>query len=87
VPDQANALVVVSDNGQGIPPDQIDALFTPFVSSKSSRGTGLGLPVSQKILSEHGGRIVVESTQGKGSRFTLELPAVAPNGGPETGGH
>jgi signal transduction histidine kinase len=87
LPDEANALVVVSDNGPGIPPDQIDTLFTPFVSSKSSRGTGLGLPVSQKILAEHGGRIVVESTQGKGSRFTLELPAVAPNGGPETGGH
>ncbi len=76
LPDKANVLVVVCDNGAGIPPEQIETLFTPFVSTKSSRGTGLGLPVSQKILAEHGGRILVDSTPGKGSRFTLELPAV-----------
>ena len=49
--------IVVEDNGPGIPADQMEHLFSPFVSSKKSRGTGLGLPVSQKILSEHGGRI------------------------------
>jgi signal transduction histidine kinase/pSer/pThr/pTyr-binding forkhead associated (FHA) protein len=69
--------VVVADNGPGIPPDQMKSLFSPFVSFKSSRGTGLGLPVSQKILTEHGGRIAVESTPGRGSRFVLELPAAA----------
>ena len=47
--------------------------------AKGSRGTGLGLPVSQKILKEHGGRIRVESQAGVGSRFILELPAVAPD--------
>jgi len=77
--DEAKVFIVVADNGPGIPPDQIKGLFTPFVSFKSSRGTGLGLPVSQKILTEHGGRILVESTPGEGSRFTLELPAVAPD--------
>ena len=45
---------------------------------KGSRGTGLGLPVSQKILKEHGGRIRVESKLGEGSRFTLEFPATSP---------
>lgn len=68
--------VVVKDNGPGIPPGEIDDLFSPFVSSKRGRGTGLGLPVSQKILNEHGGRIRVESQPGEGSRFVLELPVV-----------
>jgi signal transduction histidine kinase len=76
--------VIVHDNGPGIPPDAMDSLFSPFISSKGARGTGLGLPVSQKILTEHGGRIRVESAPDRGSRFTLEMPAVVPDTGPET---
>ena len=68
--------VEVFDNGPGIPEDQLDKLFSPFVSSKGSRGTGLGLPVSQKILAEHGGRIEVESSPKAGSLFRLILPSV-----------
>ena len=68
--------IVVQDNGPGIPPDQRETLFSPFVSTKKSRGTGLGLPVSEKILKEHGGRIFVESRPGQGACFSLELPAV-----------
>ena len=85
----ADALVriEVEDNGPGIPADQMDHLFSPFVSSKKSRGTGLGLPVSQKILAEHGGRILVESTPGHGARFTLELPAVPATVAPPTTTH
>jgi len=83
-PDEAKVFIVVSDNGPGIPPDQIRSLFSPFVSFKSSRGTGLGLPVSQKILAEHGGRILVDSAVGEGSRFSLELPAVAPDSAQKT---
>jgi signal transduction histidine kinase len=74
--EQAVGRIIVQDNGPGIPPEQRDQLFSPFVSTKKGRGTGLGLPVSQKILSEHDGRILVDSQTGKGSRFTLELPAV-----------
>ena len=62
----------------------MEFLFSPFVSSKKSRGTGLGLPVSQKIMNEHGGRIVVYSEPDKGCRFTLELPATLPQPGAET---
>jgi signal transduction histidine kinase len=69
---------VVEDNGSGISPDQIEKMFTLFVSSKGSRGTGLGLSVSQKICKEHGGQILVESELGKGSRFVLEIPALIP---------
>lgn len=70
--------VRVDDNGGGVPPEHMDKLFSPFVSFKGSHGTGLGLPASQKIINEHGGRITVESTVGRGSRFTLEIPAVLP---------
>jgi two-component system, NtrC family, sensor kinase len=76
--------ITVGDNGPGIPADQLEHLFSPFVSSKKSRGTGLGLPVSQKILREHGGRIFVQSEPGKGCRFTLELPATLPRSKSET---
>jgi len=68
----------VEDNGGGIVPEDLEAIFNLFVSRKGGRGTGLGLPVSQKIVHEHGGRILVESEPGKGSCFTLELP-VAPS--------
>ncbi|HEX3658258.1 MAG TPA: ATP-binding protein [Pirellulales bacterium] len=70
------ARVIVEDNGDGIAPEDLENIFSLFVSHKGSRGTGLGLPVSQKIMKEHGGHISVESQPGKGSRFMLELPAV-----------
>ncbi len=78
--DDANKLaqVIVADNGAGIAPDDLEAIFTVFVSRKGGRGTGLGLPVTRKILEEHGGQIHVESTVGKGSRFTMDLPASPP---------
>jgi signal transduction histidine kinase len=73
------AQIVVEDNGAGIPPDDLEAIFTVFVSRKGGRGTGLGLPVTRKIMEEHGGQVHVESTVGKGSRFTLDLPATPVN--------
>lgn len=69
------AQITVDDNGGGIAPDDLEAIFTVFVSRKGGRGTGLGLPVTRKILEEHGGQVRVESTVGRGSRFILELPA------------
>ncbi len=79
--------IVVIDDGPGIPADQIEQLFSPFAASKKSRGTGLGLPVSQKILNEHGGRITVASAPGRGSRFTLELPVTLPKPTSQTSAH
>src|SRR5262249_44915931 len=75
---EALARIIVEDNGSGISPENLEKIFTLFMSTKQSRGTGLGLPVSQKIMQEHGGRILVESQPGQGSRFILELPAVMP---------
>jgi two-component system, NtrC family, sensor kinase len=66
--------IVVADNGTGIAADQLSRIFAPFHSSKGTRGTGLGLPVSQKIMREHGGDIIVQSKLGEGSRFILYWP-------------
>lgn len=70
--------VIVQDNGEGISADEFETIFTVFESSKGNRGTGLGLPVSRKILQEHGGDIEVSSTPGSGSKFELFFPAVMP---------
>ncbi len=68
------ARVVVADNGTGIAAGEVDKIFRVFASTKGSRGTGLGLPVSQKIVREHGGTIAISSEVGKGSTFTIDLP-------------
>lgn len=73
-PTADSVYVAVTDNGPGIPPDQLDRIFQLFESTKGSRGTGLGLAVSRKILREHGGDIRVESQPGAGSRFVLAWP-------------
>jgi signal transduction histidine kinase len=66
--------VVVVDNGAGMDAETLATVFNLFVSTKGSRGTGLGLTVSRKILREHGGDILATSKPGAGSTFTLEFP-------------
>jgi signal transduction histidine kinase/pSer/pThr/pTyr-binding forkhead associated (FHA) protein len=66
--------ILVMDNGVGIPPQKIADIFKPFISTKGSKGTGLGLAVSRKILREHGGDIIVNSQPGKITKFVLRLP-------------
>jgi signal transduction histidine kinase len=67
-------LMVISDTGSGMSPDQIKQIFEPFSTTKS-RGLGLGMPYAQKIIQEHGGQIVVDSQPGKGTEVRIELPA------------
>lgn len=74
VPETETIWVSVSDNGPGIPPEQMQKLFSLFESTKGARGTGLGLAVSQKILREHGGEIAVDDQPGGGAHFTLAWP-------------
>ena len=76
--DEQWARIIVIDNGVGIPPAKVGDIFKPFVSSKGARGTGLGLPVSRKVLREHGGDLTVQSQIGVGSKFTLRLPLKSP---------
>jgi signal transduction histidine kinase len=70
--------ISVLDNGIGIPAGKLGDIFKPFVSTKGAKGTGLGLAVSRKILREHGGEIVVQSTPGKGTKMILRLPLKSP---------
>lgn len=72
------AQVAVRDTGAGIAPEHRERLFEPFFTTRAE-GTGLGLSVSYGIVQSHGGRIAVESEPGKGSTFTVTLPAA---GGP-----
>jgi two-component system NtrC family sensor kinase len=68
--------VVVSENGVGIPPENLARLFEPFFTTKPpGQGTGLGLRIVQGILERHRGSIQVESKLGEGTAFTVSLPA------------
>jgi signal transduction histidine kinase len=66
--------VTLEDTGVGIPREKIQEIFRPFVSLRPD-GIGLGLAVVQRILKQHQGSLAADSTPGRGSRFTLELPA------------
>jgi two-component system sensor histidine kinase HydH len=62
----------VKDNGSGIPSDKLKNVFEPFYTTKPG-GTGLGLPIAQRIVAEHGGRLVIESAPGAGTTATVIL--------------
>jgi two-component system, NtrC family, sensor kinase len=69
--------VAVADDGKGMPPEHLARVFEPFFTTKDQwSNVGLGLSVSYRIVSEHGGRFLVESRAGEGSTFTVCLPAV-----------
>jgi len=66
----------VRDTGEGIDPEHLKDVFRPFFTTRSERnGVGLGLAISEKIITGYGGRIWVESTPGEGTRFVVRLPA------------
>jgi len=71
---EAVTRIHVSDNGPGIPVEELPQLFTLFRSTKGARGTGIGLPVSDKIVREHGGTIQVHTRPGEGTEFAISLP-------------
>ena len=63
------------DNGQGVPNEIKDKIFQPFFTTKpTGKGTGLGLSLSYDIINAHGGEILVDSEEGKGTTFTISIP-------------
>ncbi|MEP6951560.1 MAG: ATP-binding protein [Ginsengibacter sp.] len=70
-------LIKVKDNGNGIPQEASDKIFQPFFTTKpTGQGTGLGLSLSYDIIKTHGGEIKMETKEGEGSEFIIELPVV-----------
>jgi len=75
-------VITVSDTGTGIPPKIIDRIYEPFFTTKGhGKGTGLGLSTSLGIVKSHGGFINVYSELGKGTKFSIYLPAITTNEG------
>lgn len=72
--ERGTVLVLVQDNGDGIPPEHRDKVFDLLFSTKGSRGTGFGLAITKKLVHEHSGRVWFQSEVGKGTTFFLELP-------------
>jgi PAS domain S-box-containing protein len=72
--DGSEAVLEVEDNGAGMDEETRSKLFTMFFTTKGTFGTGLGLLVSHKVVTEHGGTIAVKSAPGEGSTFTVRLP-------------
>ncbi|MDQ2714488.1 MAG: ATP-binding protein [Chloroflexota bacterium] len=68
--------IAVSDTGVGIPPDQLELIFQPFFTTKA-HGIGLGLPITQRLIEDHQGHIVVQSRLGYGATFSVRLPLSA----------
>ena len=82
--DNATLLIAVKDTGLGIPPEKLEDIFQEFtqVDTSTTRkvgGTGLGLPISRRLIEMHGGKLWAESTgvSGEGSTFFVELPIEA----------
>lgn len=69
-------LIEIADTGCGISPEMREKIFEIFVTTKGSKGTGIGLAVTKKIILEHGGTIEVESEINQGSCFTIKLPLI-----------
>jgi two-component system, NtrC family, sensor histidine kinase PilS len=82
LPEAGAVLLVIEDNGPGMPADVRDRIFTPFFTTKP-RGSGLGLPVVHRAIDAHRGVVLVDSSPGSGTRFTIILPRTqSENGAP-----
>lgn len=73
-----DVVIAIRDEGMGISPQDLESIFEPFRRSKATReaipGIGLGLSVARRIIEGHNGKIIAESTNGRGPKFTIRLP-------------
>jgi len=72
--DDAKVTIAVADTGSGLTREECERIFTPYYTSKQ-HGTGLGLAIVQSVVSDHGGRVTVQSEPGRGTTFLIELPS------------
>ena len=74
--EDSKVMIDVADTGSGLTTEECERIFTPYYTSKQ-HGTGLGLGIVQSVVSDHGGRICVESQPGRGTTFVIELPRMS----------
>jgi signal transduction histidine kinase/CheY-like chemotaxis protein len=85
--DGPHVLLVLEDNGPGVPPDAVEHIFLPFFATKSrATSAGLGLKICNDVVAEHGGHIEVHERPGGGAAFHVLLPRVNAAGDPVLGG-
>jgi signal transduction histidine kinase len=72
--DDSTLIICVADNGVGMGETEIEKIFQPFYTAKKRRGLGLGLPICERIIKNHGGEIKVRSRPGQGTTFEIQLP-------------
>ena len=73
-PDGEAVKVSVADDGSGMPPDVAARAFEPFFTTRPGVGIGLGLPIVQGIVERHGGKVALESVEGRGTTVTVSVP-------------
>ena len=76
--DGEHVVLEIADDGEGMPQEQVKAMFQPLRTSRKKDGTGLGLGIVQRVVEGHGGSIEVESAPGRGTRFLISLPLEGP---------
>jgi signal transduction histidine kinase len=82
--DKGHIIFDIADNGIGMDDETRAKIFTPFFSLKGEKGTGLGLFISNKIIQQHGGEIIVKSKLGQGTRFGVKIPKMQPESLPKS---
>ena len=80
--DKDHIIFDIADNGIGMDDETREKIFTPFFSLKGEKGTGLGLFISNKIIQQHCGEIIVRSKLGQGARFSVKIPKMQPESPP-----
>jgi signal transduction histidine kinase len=75
--DKQTTVIRVTDTGRGMTADEVHRIFQPFYTANTKTGLGLGLPICERIIKNHGGRIEVQSEPGKGTTFKVILPLTA----------
>lgn len=74
-PKNGNVVVSISDTGKGMSNETLREIFKPYFTTKE-KGSGLGLSIVHRVIREHGGEVDVESKEGKGTSFVIQLPAL-----------